>query len=161
MAQGQDLRDLYAASYDRLVATVGAICGDRHEAEEAVQEGFVRLLGNWEQVSRYDDPESWVRMVAVRQVSNRRRKALNGLKATLRLGPPPDVPETTGAAVDIERALADLPLAQRAVIVLHRLGLDPGAIADALGVPIGTVKSRLARARAALTTMLREDNRDV
>ncbi len=161
MAQGQDLRDLYAASYARLVGVVGAVCGDRHDAEEAVQEAFVRLMGSWPKVSRYDDPEAWVRKVALRQVSNRRRKALNGVKAALRHGPPPDVPEPTAAAVDAERALAGLPEQQRAVIVLHRLGLDADAIADALGVPVGTVKSRLARARAALSPVLREDPSDV
>jgi len=158
--QAHDLRDLYAVSYARLVGTVGAVCGDRHEAEEAVQEAFVRLLGSWPKVSRYDDPEAWVRRVALRQVSNRRRKALNGLKAGLRHGLPPEVPEPTPAAVDAERALARLPQQQRAVIVLHRLGLDGDAIADVLGVPVGTVKSRLARARAALAPMLREDLRD-
>jgi RNA polymerase sigma-70 factor (ECF subfamily) len=102
-----------------------------------------------------------VRKVALRQVSNRRRKALNGVRAALRHGPPPDVPEPTPAVVDAERALAALPEQQRAVIVLHRLGLDPDAIAEALGVPVGTVKSRLARARAALSPMLREDPSDV
>ena len=160
MSQAQDLRDLYAASYARLVGTVGAVCGDRHEAEEAVQDAFVRLMGKWPTVSRYDDPEAWVRKVALRQVSNRRRKALNGLRAALRHGPPPDVPGPTPAGIDAERALAALPEQQRAVIVLHRLGLGPDAIADALGVPAGTVKSRLARARAALAPMLREDTTD-
>lgn len=160
MAQGQDLRDLYAACYARLVGTVGAVCGDQHEAEEAVQDAFVRLMARWPRVSRYDDPEAWVRTVALRLVSNRRRKALNGLRAALRHGPPPDVPEPTPAVVDAERALAALPDKQRAVIVLHRLGLDVGAIADALGVPVGTVKSRLARARAALAPLLREDSTD-
>jgi RNA polymerase sigma-70 factor (ECF subfamily) len=63
--------------------------------------------------------------------------------------------------VDAERALALLPEQQRVVIVLHRLGLDADAIADALGVPVGTVKSRLARARVALAPMLREDSSDV
>lgn len=161
VAQGQDLRDLYAASYARLVGTVGAVCGDRHEAEEAVQEAFVRLMGSWSKVSRYDDPEAWVRKVALRQVSNRRRKALNGLKAALRHGPLPDVPEPSPVVVDAERALAALPEQQRAVVVLHRLGLDVDAIADALDVPVGTVKSRLARARTALAPILREDLRDV
>jgi RNA polymerase sigma-70 factor (ECF subfamily) len=161
VAQAQDLRDLYAASYSRLVGVVGAVCGDQHEAEEAVQEAFVRLMGSWPKVSRYDDPEAWVRKVALRQVSNRRRKALNGLRAALRHGPPADVPEPTAAEVDAERALAVLPEQQRAVVVLRRLGLDAGAIADVLGVPIGTVKSRLARARAALSPLLREDPRDV
>src|SRR3546814_4677346 len=48
------------------------------------------------------------RSVALRQVSNRRRKTLNGLKAALEHGPPADVPEPTPAAVDAERALAAL-----------------------------------------------------
>lgn len=161
VTQARDLRDLYAVSYARLVATVGAVCGDRDEAEEAVQEAFVRLLGNWSKVSRYDDPEAWVRRVALRQVSNRRRKALNGIRAALRHGPLPDVPAPTAAGVDTERALAALPEQQRAVIVLHRLGMDTEAIADTLGVPVGTAKSRLARARAALAPLLREDPRDV
>lgn len=161
VAQGQDLRDLYASSYARLVGVVGAVCRDRDEAEEAVQDAFVRLMGSWSKVSRYDDPEAWVRKVALRQVSNRRRKALNGVKAALRQGPPPAVPEPTAAEVDAERALASLPEQQRAVVVLHRLGLDADAIADALGVPVGTVKSRLARARAALSPLLREDPSDV
>lgn len=160
MAQAEDLRGLYAASYTRLVSAVGAVCGDRHEAEEAVQEAFVRLMGSWTKVARYDDPEAWVRKVALRQVSNRRRKALNGLKAALRHGPEPDVPEPSAAEVDAERALAALSEQQRAVVVLHRLGLDIDAIASQLGVPVGTVKSRLARARAALAPMLREDPRD-
>ena len=161
MAQRQGLRDLYAASYARLVGQVGAVCRDRHEAEEAVQEAFVRLIGSWSKVSRYDDPEAWVRKAALRQVSNRRRKALNGVKAALRHGPSADVPEPTPVGVDAERALAALPGQQRAVIVLHRLGLDTDQIADALGVPAGTVKSRLARTRAALSPLLREDPRDV
>ena len=160
MTQGQDLRDLYAASYARLVGTVGAVCGDRHEAEEAVQEASARLMGSWSKVSKYDDPEAWVRKVALRQVSNRRRKAMNGLKAVLRLGPPPEISEPTAAWVDAERALAGLPEQQRAVIVLRRLGLDAVAIADSLGVPVGTVKSRLARARSTLDPLLREDSRD-
>jgi RNA polymerase sigma-70 factor (ECF subfamily) len=97
VTQAQDLRELYAASYARLVGVVGAVCQDRDEAEEAVQEAFVRLMGSWTKVSRYDDPEAWVRKVALRQVSNRRRKALNGLRAALKHGPLPDVPEPSPA----------------------------------------------------------------
>jgi RNA polymerase sigma-70 factor (ECF subfamily) len=160
VSQGQDLRELYATSYLRLVSTVGAIYGDRHEAEEAVQEAFVRLLGSWSKVSAYDDPEAWVLKVALRQASNRRRKALNGLRAALRHGPPSDVPGPTAVRVDLDRALAALPEQQRAVVVLRRIGLDADAIADVLGVPVGTVKSRLARARAGLAPLLREDGCD-
>ncbi len=162
MAEGgeQDLRDLYAGSYARLVGTVGAVCGDLNEAEEAVQEAFVSLMGSWAKVSRYDDPEAWVRKIALRQVSNRRRKAVNGVRAALRHGPPPDVPAPSGVEVDLDRALAAMPAPQRAVVVLHRLGLDTDQIAEQFAIPHGTAKSRLARARAALAPLLREDVTD-
>jgi RNA polymerase sigma factor (sigma-70 family) len=156
----QALRELYAASYARLVGVVGAICGSTHEAEEAVQDAFVRLMGQWQKVSRYDAPEAWVRKVALGYVSNRRRKALNGLKAALKHGAPADVPPPSADGVDVRRALAALPRAQREVIVLQDLGLDVAAIAQHLDIPQGTVKSRLSRARAALAPLLREDVTD-
>lgn len=157
-ADDDGVPELYAAAYARLVGVVGAVSGDRSEAEEAVQDAFVRLLAAWPTVSRYDDPEAWVRRVALRLVSNRRRKARNGLRAARRHGPPPDVAPPAPDAVDLDRALATLPAHQRAVMVLRRLGLDDQAIARDLDVPVGTVKSRLARARAALAPLLREDD---
>ncbi|MDT7572349.1 MAG: hypothetical protein QOE05_2523 [Actinomycetota bacterium] len=160
MDDEQQLRELYASSYQRLVGVVGAIAGDRHEAEEAVQDAFVRLMGKWGRVAHYEDPEAWVRKVALGYVSNRRRKAMNGIRATLRLGRPADAPEPSGDALDLRRALATLPTQQREVIVLQHLGLDVAAIAQQLGAPVGTVKSRLSRARAALAPMLREDVND-
>jgi RNA polymerase sigma-70 factor (ECF subfamily) len=155
---GRDgLRELYGAAYPRLVAVVGAVCGDRDLAAEAVQDAFVRLVGQWPKVSRYDDPEAWLRKVALGYVSKRRRKAANGARALLRLGPPRDVPAVSAEAVDLDRALASLPQPQRAVVVLRELGLDLAEIARELGVAEGTVKSRLSRARAALAPLLRED----
>lgn len=160
MSDERALRELYAVSYVRLVGVVGAVCGDRHEAEEAVQDAFVRLIGQWPKVSRYEEPEAWVRKVALGYVSNRRRKALNGIKAALRHGPAPDVPAPSGDAVDLRRALAALPHKQREAVVLHELGLDIATIARHLDIAEGTVKSRLSRARAALAPLLREDAPD-
>jgi RNA polymerase sigma-70 factor (ECF subfamily) len=153
----QALRELYAASYARLVGVVGAVCGSTDVAEEAVQDAFVRLMGQWPKVSRYADPEAWVRKVALGYASNRRRKALNGVKAALKHGPPADVQPPSGDAVDLRRALAALPQAQREAVVLQDLGLDVAAMARHLDIPEGTVKSRLSRARAALAPLLRED----
>lgn len=156
----RDLEALYAASYTRLVAVVGAVAQDQTEAEEAVQDAFSRLIGQWSKVSRYDDPEAWVRKVAFGYVSNRRRKITRGLRALRRHGASFEAPGPTGDAVDLRRALAALPVAQRQVIVLQDLGLSVAEVAEHLDVPVGTVKSRLSRARMALAPLLREDVAD-
>lgn len=160
-AREPSLEELYVGSYPRLVGIVGAVSGDRHEAEEAVQEAFIRLMNRWSSVSTYDDPEAWVRKVALGRVADRRRKVRNGLRAVSRLDAATSTPGPDGTAVDLAQALERLPRNQRAVIVLRCLGLDLTAIADELGVPLGTVKSRLNRARAALAPLLREDPADV
>ena len=77
-SSGGSLQDLYEVAYPRLVGVVGAVARDRHEAEEAVQDAFVRLMGCWDAVSRYDDPKAWVRKAALGFLSNRRRKTRNG-----------------------------------------------------------------------------------
>ena len=159
----EQLDELYLAAYPRLVRVVGVIAGDRQEAEEAVQEAFVRLLGRWDSVRRYDDPEAWVRKVAVRQLSNKRRKLRNGRAALARAAGPAALsePGPDGDLVDRRRALARLPLEQRQALVLHHLvGLDVRTVAGELGVPVGTGKARLSRGRAALAPLLQEDTHD-
>ncbi len=151
------LRELYDACYPRLVAVTAAISGSRHDAEEAVQEAFVRLIGKWSTVGAYDDPEAWLRRVALGILANRRRKVRNGLRALWRYGRPPEDQGPSGDAVDVRRALAVLTGPLRTVVVLHHyVGLSVEEIARELNVPAGTVKSRLSRGRAALAPMLRE-----
>jgi RNA polymerase sigma-70 factor (ECF subfamily) len=152
------VRAIYEASYARLVGVVSLAGGDRAEAEEVVQEAFIRLLREWPRVSQFDSPEAWTRKVALRLLSNRRRKAANGLRALVRLDPPRPTPAPTGDALDIQRALGRLPLGQRQVVVLHYLlGLDVADIAAELDIAPGTVKSRLSRARETLNPLLREE----
>ena len=151
--------ELYAARCGSLVGIVTLAAGSRAEAEECVQEAFIRLLGKWEKVARYDDPEAWVRSVAFRLLSNRRRKARNGLRAALRYGVAQDANAPTGDRIDVHRALQQLPLGQRQVVVLHHLCEMPvDDVAKALDIPVGTVKSRLSRARDALAPLLREES---
>ena len=152
------VRAIYELSYSRLVGVVSVAAGGRAEAEECVQESFIRLLREWPAVSQFDSPEAWTRKVAFRLLSNRRRKARNGVKALLRMGPPSSAPAPTGDALDVQRALASLPLGQRQVVVLHYLlRLEVAEIAAELDIAPGTVKSRLSRARATLNPLLREE----
>jgi RNA polymerase sigma-70 factor (ECF subfamily) len=153
--EDQELRDFYAGTYARLVGTLTLAAGNRAEAEEVVQEAFVRLLARWDAVRRYDDPESWVRLVAFRLLSNRLRRARNAAAALLRVRSAPAGSPPADDPVDVLSALRSLPLAQREVVVLHHmLDLSVETIAHQLGISTGTVKSRLARARASLAPLL-------
>jgi len=156
-----DPRELYAACYGRLVQALTLVAGSRAEAEDVVQEAFVRLVPRWSKISSYDDPEAWVRGVAFRILSNRFRRARNAAAASRRTSQAVQTSEVSGDSVDIGRALAALPIEQRQVVVLHHLlDLPVADIASTLGVPVGTVKSRLSRARDALAPLLREGSSD-
>lgn len=158
-ASADAVGDLYAASFSRLVGVVALAAASRAEAEECVQEAFVRLLREWPKVSRYDDPEAWVRLVAFRMLSNRRRKTRNGVRVLLRVAAAEPVAGPTVDDVGVRTALASLPVGQRQVVVLHYLlDMDLDEISRVLAVPSGTVKSRLSRARTALAPLLSEEN---
>jgi RNA polymerase sigma-70 factor, ECF subfamily len=154
-AAGGELRELYAASYARLVGVLTLAAASREEAEEVVQEAFVQLIPRWNTVRAYDDPEAWVRRVAFRRLSNRRRTSRVAARTLSVLRRAPNAPAVSGDRVDVVRALAVLPVAQRQVLVLHHLLDFPvERVAAELGISVGTVKSRLARGRAALAPLL-------
>jgi RNA polymerase sigma-70 factor (ECF subfamily) len=157
MVDDPDLDELYNASYRRLVVQLYAICGDLSDAEDAVQEGFVAAVRKHRQLARVENPEAWVRTTAVNHLRRRWRHAAVVRKYQPRV-PGPHAPAEVGPEyVAIVTALGQVDASQREVVVLHYLAdLGTAEIAAELGVPEGTVKSRLARARARLADLLEE-----
>ena len=157
MAEFSDLDDLYAASYRRLVVQLFALCGDQADAEDAVQEAFLTALRKGSELTRVADPEAWVRKVAINRL-NAGWRHLAVVRKYRPLVPGPQAPVEVGPNhVAVMRALARLDRDQRQVVVLHHLAdLGTAAIAAELGIPEGTVKSRLARARKVLAGLLEE-----
>ena len=103
-----------------------------------------------------------MRRVAINLAAMADRSLRRRARALLRLGPPPPVPELSPELLDLRDALAALALAQRQVIVLHHLaGLPVEEVARELRLAAGTVKSRLARGRAAMATMLDHERSEV
>jgi RNA polymerase sigma-70 factor, ECF subfamily len=148
---GRTFEQFFAASYGRLVGLLFAVLHDRAQAEDAVQDAFASALVRWPVLRGYHDPEAWVRTVAFRRAIDHHRRNARQLRSLLRLGPPPSLPPVGADHVDLVRALRRLPLAQREVLVLHYVGeLAVDRVAAELRLPVGTVKSRLARGRAAL-----------
>jgi RNA polymerase sigma-70 factor (ECF subfamily) len=152
----------YAGSYRRLLGQLFAVTGDLAEAENVLQEAYARAFVRWSRVGAYDLPEAWVRRVALNLAAMAERSLRRRARALLRLGPPPLVPELGPDEIDLHDALRALPLAQRQVIVLHHLvGLPVEAVARELRLAPGTVKSRLARGRAAMASSLHHHRSEV
>jgi RNA polymerase sigma-70 factor (ECF subfamily) len=131
----------------------------RHRVEDLVQETFVRVLRalpSWD-LTGPASLKTWILTIATRLTLNDLRKP----EMTTIIGDPPAT-DTTDAASErarigaaIAAGVATLPDAQRAVFVLREYHeLDYADIAEALGLDLGTVKSRLARARATLRERL-------
>ncbi|MET0695100.1 MAG: SigE family RNA polymerase sigma factor [Propionibacteriaceae bacterium] len=155
----QDLFDeFYAVSYRRIVGQIYAMCGNLSEAQDCVQEAFIRAWSKRRQLDAELNPEAWVRTVAYRLAVSRWRRARRGILAADRAysAQPPPQPGVTRVA--LTRALQQLPPDQRRAIVLHHLcDLSVADIATETGSPVGTVKARLSRGRAALAILLAEE----
>lgn len=147
------VRAVFEASYRRLVGQLYGVCGDLTEAEEVVAEAFARAVQHRRTFVRLDNPEAWLRTVAVnvsRTRSRHRLAALRGREEVRVRHPTLDDDRLVLVA-----ALRKLPAAQREAIALHYLAdLPIHEVAVATGSPVGTVKARLSRGRAALAVLL-------
>jgi RNA polymerase sigma-70 factor (ECF subfamily) len=157
MQEADDFDEFYATTSARLVGQVFAMTGDLAEAEDAVQEAYLRAWGRWARIRAYDDPEAWLRTVAYRISMNSWRKARNRLAAHRRASRSIELPGLSPDQLALVGALRKIPEAQRRVIVLHHLvGLPVEQIALETRTPAGTVKARLARGRRALAPLVSE-----
>jgi RNA polymerase sigma factor (sigma-70 family) len=121
-------------------------------ADDATQEALLAVFRGLPSLHAPEAIMTWVRSVTVRTAMRLVRQPDQELAAGTTLAER-SVPSFEGLA-DIDDALARLPPSQRAVLVLRtREGLTEQEIATALGIPAGTVKSRLHRARAAFREM--------
>jgi RNA polymerase sigma-70 factor (ECF subfamily) len=153
--------DLYQGSRRRLLGYVFALTGDLAEAQGVVQEAFVRAWQRWSTVRRHPNPEAWVRLVAGRLAVSRWRGRRSRARAHVRYGPSAAVDGPGPDTVAMVDALRTLPEAQRVALALHYvLGYSVADIARETGVPVGTVKARMSRGRAALAVRLADDSED-
>ncbi|MEU4350413.1 SigE family RNA polymerase sigma factor [Streptomyces sp. NPDC023838] len=148
-----EFEEFYAHSVKNLVGQVYLMTGDLHEAQDVVQEAFVRAWGRRARLRREAGPEAWIRTVAWRlAVSRWRRRRRAGEAWRLHDGGRPEAshgPDPSSVAlVDALRLLSER---QRRVAVLHYVcDLTVEQVAAETGLSTGTVKTHLSRARAAL-----------
>jgi RNA polymerase sigma-70 factor (ECF subfamily) len=146
---------LYAATAARLVGQLYAMTGDLGEAQDVVQEAFVKAWQRRRELTMVGSPEAWLRTVAWRLAVSRWRSARRTATAWLDRPVPGPTPEPSADHTALVHALRRIPEAQRVAIVLHHLcDLSVEDVAAEMRVPVGTVKARLSRGRAALLPFL-------
>jgi RNA polymerase sigma-70 factor (ECF subfamily) len=156
--------ELARFSVDRLHAIARLILHDPERAKDATQEA---LVAAWRDLSALRDPdkfEPWLRRLLVRACYREARRERSRRSIEVHI---PDldhgVPDASGSFADrdaLERGFRSLAPEQRTLIVLHyHLGLPFQETADALGLPLGTVKSRLFRSTRVLREALTADAR--
>ncbi len=142
------------ARYRTLVRAAVLLGCNRPDAEDAAQDALVRCYTAWARVRSADDPDAYVYRILVNGITRGRRRRWRG-ELPYQQVPEPDPADdlATGVTVGhtVRTALARLGREQRQVLVLRYFAdLTEAQIAGVLGIAHGTVKSRAARAIAAL-----------
>ncbi|WP_421375840.1 RNA polymerase sigma factor [Paraburkholderia sp. DD10] len=155
-----DLSAMLPSMLPRLWAFALRISGDRHDAEDLVQRACVRALERAHQLQPGTAPLSWMFSIVqstwineLRARSVRSRSGMDWDDDFLETvaDPAARTPEQQAMHGQIVKAVQQLPEAQRVVMLLVGVeGLSYNEAAEALDVPIGTIMSRLSRARQAI-----------
>lgn len=154
----EEFEEFYAQAVARLTGQLYVMTGDLQEAQDVVQEAFVKAWVRRGRLERDGQPEAWIRTVAWRLAVSRwrfRRRSADawgrGSGAAEQVAPPdPD-------HVVLVDALRELPAQQRRTLTLHYLcDLTVEQIAGETGLSTSTIKTHLVRGRAALAHRLRD-----
>jgi RNA polymerase sigma-70 factor, ECF subfamily len=143
---------------DRIHAVCRRILGDREDALDATQEAMIAVARGIARFDRRSAFTTWLYRVSTnaaldegRRKARRPRPVERPAEAVVAASPE----DAVGARLDVDAALRHLPEEFRVAVVLRDLcDLDYAEIADVLDVPAGTVRSRIARGRAALVEAL-------
>lgn len=131
-----------------------AILGDPHEAQDAVQDAFVRYLEKSPDFESAEHEKAWLLRVTVNGCKSRLRSPWRRRKVELSEGLIAPEPEERGV---LEAVLALPPLGRAAVHLYYYEGYSTPEIAAMTGQREGTVRSRLTRAREKLRAFLKDD----
>lgn len=147
----------YQETWDRTYRTLALTIRDHDLAREAVDEAMARALADWRQLKADRNPSGWVYRVsfnwAVDQIRRKARERDRNRNHASSWSWAPETPRP-----DLTEKVNQLSLEQRAVVVLRIVNdWSERDVAEALGVPVGTVKSRLSRALEILRMEVNDD----
>jgi RNA polymerase sigma-70 factor (ECF subfamily) len=152
--------DFFEAERPRLFRALLLVTHDSAQAEDLMQEAFVRVWERWSRVALLEDPVGYLFKTALNLHRSALRRALTAAKRTLR---PPDARDPFDEVATRDEAIRSLvaltPRQRAAVVVTELLGYSSEEASEILGVRPGTVRTLTSQARAALLS--RKDHDDV
>ena len=148
----EDYAAYVSARWVSLVRSAVLLGCPYQEAEDIVQTALIRCYRSWDRVAKASDPDAYVYKVLVNCLAKSRKRRWSGEEPTADLPDSVAPDNTAGVALNhaLSAALGRLSPQHRAVLVLrYAADMSEQQVAEALGIPVGTVKSRLSRAIAA------------
>lgn len=148
----EDFADFVASQRPRMVRTTVLLGCPEADAEDVVQTALARCLRGWPSVCNAENRDAYVNRVLINALNNARARKWNGELPTEVLPDRTTAPPALADGLVVRRALAAMSTEHREVLVLRFFAdLSERQTADVLALPRGTVKSRTARALAALS----------
>jgi len=135
------------------------VTGNRAEAEELMQDAFLRVWERWDRVGRMDDPVGYLYRTAMNLFRKRYRRAMLAIRRSVGMAPAADDFADADDRQTVRRVLATLPPRQRAALVLtEMLGLTAEEAGETLGVKASTVRSLSRQGRESFRRVMEVDN---
>lgn len=161
-AEGQSIQtfeDFFEAEHTRLLRAVFLMTADRSEAEDVIQETFLKVWERWDRVRGMDSPTGYLYRTALNAVRSRARRAARALHRTMTPTSRADPMALADDRDQVVQALRRLALRQRIALVLTEL-LDqsPDEAGKVMGIKGASVRSLASQARTALRHLLEEDH---
>ena len=150
-ASEASFEDFFESEHRTLFRRMCLITGNPAEAEELIQDAFMKLWERWDRVATMEDRTGYLYRTAMNLFRKRYRHALVAARRTFRAEPQADVIALVEARSAVSQALASLSPRQRAALVLTDLiGFSSEEAATMLGVRPGTIRSLASQGRSAI-----------
>jgi RNA polymerase sigma-70 factor (ECF subfamily) len=149
----------YDAESRALFRRLWLVTGNRAEAEELMQDAFLKVWERWEKVGVMDDPVGYLYRTAMNLFRKRYRRAVLAIRRSVGLAPSRDDFADADDRETVRRVLSTLPPRQRAALVLtEMLGYSPDEAGHALGVQASTVRSLSHQGRDSFRRAMEGDD---
>ena len=159
LAASRTFEAFYEAEALTLFRRLWLVTGNRAEAEELMQDAFLKVWERWDRVGGMDDPVGYLYRTAMNLFRKRYRRAMLAVRRTVGLAPPTDDFSDADDRHLVRHVLATLPPRQRAALVLtEMLGFTSKEAGDALGVTDATIRSLTRHGRESFRTMMEVDD---